>query len=497
MKVKTFHALTMQDAIRSIKEQLGSDAVILSTRRIRKGGTLFGLFGRSMVEVVAAIEPDLRGASAAHRRQVAQASSRRTPRDEGTSPEFRRALRESLIETRSRPGNQSAPPPSDGRPAPASPARERPNTPRPAESVRCNAPHDGTAEHAGEPRDSAPSLEPHAWHRIRAELHDLRDILLQTGGQDAGRWLEGVAPRLRETYYDLLRIGLEPQTVRTILLDVQQRTPAGRAESEASLRPLLHRALARHVQVSGPLLAPAQQKKSVLFVGPTGVGKTTTIAKLAAHYRLREGRRVSLITMDTYRVAAVEQLRTYATVIGVTMDVALTQQEALDCIHRRRQADLILIDTAGRSPNEKERTEEVERLATADHPTEVHLVLSATTRDRDLMEGVARYAGIPINRLLFTKLDETQFLGGVFELMRRTGLPLSYFSVGQRVPEDLEVVTPERVADLILAAAAGTLSAGRLSTRPDGAEPETSETVPERTHHATTEEGAPEWIRRW
>lgn len=488
MKVKTFHALTMQDAIRSIKEQLGSDAVILSTRRIRKGGTLFGLFGRSMVEVVAAIEPDLRGASAGHRRQVAQASSRRTPRDEETSPEFRRALRESLIETRSRAGNQSAP---------ASPARERPNTSRPAESAPCNVPHDDTAEHAGEPRGSAPPLERHAWHRIRAELHDLRDILLQSGGQEAGRWLEGIAPRLREPYYDLLRIGLEPQTVRTILLDVQQRAPAGRAESEASLRPLLHRALARHVQVSGPLLAPALQKKSVLFVGPTGVGKTTTIAKLAAHYRLREGRRVSLITMDTYRVAAVEQLRTYATVIGVTMDVALTQQEALDCIHRRRQADLILIDTAGRSPNEKERTEEVERLATADHPTEVHLVLSATTRDRDLMEGVARYAGIPINRLLFTKLDETQFVGGVFELMRRTGLPLSYFSVGQRVPEDLEVVTPERVADLILAAAAGTLSVGRLSTKPDGAEPETTETVPERTHNTTTEEGAPEWIRRW
>jgi len=156
------------------------------------------------------------------------------------------------------------------------------------------------------------------------------------------------------------------------------------------------------------------------------------------------------IRLTNEKIAAVEQLRMYANVIGVTMDVALTKREALDCIRRRSKAELILIDTAGRSPRDEAGMEELRQLVALDHPLETHLVLAAGTRERDLKDGAARYGGIPIDRLLFTKFDETTGFGGVLDLMWRTGLPISYLSTGQRVPEDLEVARPERLADLLL-----------------------------------------------
>jgi flagellar biosynthesis protein FlhF len=251
-------------------------------------------------------------------------------------------------------------------------------------------------------------------------------------------------------YQDFLRIGLEPETAQRLVTTALQHLQPGDLESDAVVRQTLHRLLVREIKVGGPLLGLGDWKKTVIVAGPTGVGKTTTIAKLAAHYKLKEKRNVALITLDTYRVAAVEQLRMYANVIGVSMDVALTKREALDCIRRRSKAELILIDTAGRSPKDEAGMEELRQLVDLDHPLETHLVLSATTRERDLVEGVTQYAGIPISRLLFSKLDETTGFGGLFDLMLRSGLPLSYFSTGQSVPEDLEVVRAERLADLLL-----------------------------------------------
>jgi flagellar biosynthesis protein FlhF len=228
------------------------------------------------------------------------------------------------------------------------------------------------------------------------------------------------------------------------------RTHIVRDASGTGMQQALQQTIAGQVKTSGPLLSREDRKKTVILVGPTGVGKTTTIAKLAAHYRQHERRSVALITLDTYRIAAVEQLRMYADLIGVTTDVALTRGDAVRCIARRHDADLILVDTAGRSPGDRAGMTEVHDLLSLNHPVEVHLVLSATTRERDLMQYTNHYRGIPFNRLLFTKLDETTGVGGAFDLMRKTGVPLSYFSVGQRVPEDLEVARPERLAELLL-----------------------------------------------
>ncbi len=455
MKIKTFQALTMQDAIRAIKEDLGSDAVILSSKRVRKGGHLFGLFGRSMIEVAAAVELDQRtsGSGRSAPSSPPKPASRHGDIPQGEDSAFSRTLQASLTAATPPKGDASQP----GQPRrrqerkPPQQARGSASGTRPVGEQPQPKPPDIDALTRPLPRSPAQAWPPRKeWERIRRELSDIRELLLQSGSAHPRAWLEQLPSKLVPWYDTLVRNGLEPGTARTVLLEANGQPNVARTDDDLEIRRALHHILTRHVLVSGPLLPTGQQKKAVLFVGPTGVGKTTTIAKLAAQYRLKERRRVSLITLDTYRVAAVEQLRMYASVIGVTMDVALTYEEALDCLRRRQHAELVLIDTAGHSPMDSEGMEEVQRMATVDHPLEVHLVLSATTRNQDLLDSLARYASMPINRLLFTKLDETTTFGNLLELMRRTSLPLSYFTTGQRVPDDLEVVTQERFADLVL-----------------------------------------------
>jgi flagellar biosynthesis protein FlhF len=187
-----------------------------------------------------------------------------------------------------------------------------------------------------------------------------------------------------------------------------------------------------------------------MFIGPSGAGKTTAIVKLAAHYRLQENRSVALITLDTCRMAAVEQLRTYAHVLGVPFETAQTTAEVVEGIRRHRQASLILIDTPGLGPHETAQLMNLAGIKDSYGSIETHLVLSATTRMQDLRRTVARYTACAPSRLLFTKLDETEEYGNLFELAYQTALPLSYWSNGQRVPEDFEPAESARLADLLL-----------------------------------------------
>ncbi|TAJ08711.1 MAG: flagellar biosynthesis protein FlhF [Nitrospirae bacterium] len=480
MKIKTFQALTMSDAIRSIKEELGPDAVILSSKQIRKGSGVFGIFGRPMVEVAAAVDAKalpLRNRSGGSSKRVPDVSSRErqqsaaVPRQGVQGGAVRRivpweppreeAPRRQASTRQAQPPRQADPvrhwdePDRDTRfeAALSSQMQEEcePDMPFPDHQAQSQ----GRSQAAPPGRAAAQGSGGRAeWARIQEEVQGLRR-LVESSLQGRPRLetepaLSPPSGQLAAWQQHFLRAGLEPEQASRLVAEAQRRLQPTDLRSESAIRQALHRVLTQEVKVSGPLLGLGDWKKTVIFTGPTGVGKTTTIAKLAAQYRLKEKRSVALITLDTYRVAAVEHLRMYANVLGVTMDVALTKQEALDCIRKRSKAELILIDTAGRSPRDEAGIEELRRLIALDHPLETHLVLSATTRERDLKDGAIRYAGLPIDRLLFTKLDETSGFGGIFDLMGRTGLPLSYLSTGQRVPEDLDVARPERVADLLL-----------------------------------------------
>jgi flagellar biosynthesis protein FlhF len=160
---------------------------------------------------------------------------------------------------------------------------------------------------------------------------------------------------------------------------------------------------------------------------------------------------VAIITFDTYREASVEQLRMYANVLGVPFASALSPRQVCEGLRRHAQTNLVLIDMSGIGPDNVASTKELYRLLQEESEVTTHLVLPASTKEQDLRRIVERVKNLPLLRLLFTKLDETESFGTIFELAHQTGVPLSYWSAGQRVPEDIELATPERLAKFLIA----------------------------------------------
>ncbi len=198
-----------------------------------------------------------------------------------------------------------------------------------------------------------------------------------------------------------------------------------------------------------PIKMEQGKQKIVAFVGPTGVGKTTTIAKLAAIQAIKMRKRVALITLDNYRIAGIEQLKIYAKIIGIPIEIASTGKEFKECLNRLEDKHLILIDTAGMSQGNEYQFNELRIFFDKIRHVETHLLLSATTKENDLIDILARFKVFPISKLLFTKLDESTSYGNMLNQIIQSKIPVSYFTNGQQVPEDIEIATLERVVDLI------------------------------------------------
>ena len=193
--------------------------------------------------------------------------------------------------------------------------------------------------------------------------------------------------------------------------------------------------------------------KVVFFVGPTGVGKTTTIAKIASSFRVEQNKKVALLTADTYRIAAAEQLRTYANILEVPFRVVYTAQEISQAIEDFNDYDYVLVDTTGHSPNNEAQREGMAELVSSVETTarkEIFLVLSASTKYRDLMKIADTYKEIADYKLIFTKLDETSTLGNIYNLKMYTGAQLSYVTYGQNVPDDIEYFNPQSTVKQLL-----------------------------------------------
>ncbi len=210
-----------------------------------------------------------------------------------------------------------------------------------------------------------------------------------------------------------------------------------------------HLPVAENVDIEG-IRTAGNRPFTMALIGPTGVGKTTTIAKLAASFKLREGRSVGLITTDTYRIAAVDQLRTYANIIGVPLKVAMTPAEIASACHALRDVDVILIDTAGRSPNDTSRIEEIHSFIEAAQPHETHLVLSSASSENVLLQTIERFASVQADQVIFTKLDEAVNFGVIVNVMKQVNKRLSFVTTGQEVPDQIEHGEPRRLAQLIL-----------------------------------------------
>ncbi len=191
-------------------------------------------------------------------------------------------------------------------------------------------------------------------------------------------------------------------------------------------------------------------KKIMMLVGPTGVGKTTALAKLAARFSLEKKAKVGIITLDSYRIGALEQLEWYAERMRISIQMVMAPEDFLKALDSLRYCDYILVDTAGRSQNDSEKIEQIKKYLQGDYKINTSLVMSATTKFEDLKDIYEAFGILNLDTLIFSKLDESRGLGNIFSLAYETKKPISYFSVGQEVPTDLVVATNEALVDWLL-----------------------------------------------
>lgn len=191
-------------------------------------------------------------------------------------------------------------------------------------------------------------------------------------------------------------------------------------------------------------------KKIIMLVGPTGVGKTTALAKLAARFSLEKKAKVGIITLDSYRIGALEQLEWYAERMRISIQMVMAPEDFLKALDSLRYCDYILVDTAGRSQNDSEKIEQIKKYLQSDYKVNTALVMSATTKFEDLRDIYDAFGILNLDTLIFSKLDESRGLGNIFSLAYETKKPISYFSIGQEVPTDLVVATNEALVDWLL-----------------------------------------------
>ncbi len=285
--------------------------------------------------------------------------------------------------------------------------------------------------------------------QMGTELDELNFMSAQLNQRASESDVQHLPEALFEVYTDLIEADVEERIAQEFIEHLRIDTTVDLNDSFA-MRAELTRLVEGELHVAGPLETSAGEGRVVALVGPTGVGKTTTIAKLAANYRLRENKSVGLITVDTYRIAAVEQLRTYAEIIDLPMEVVSTPREMREAIARMKSLDLVLMDTAGRSPRDEVRIQELKAMLAEANPAEVHLVLSAVGGAKSLANTAERFATVGTTAMIVTKLDEATGLGNLLSVVRGCGLPISYVTDGQNVPDDIQVAQKHALAHQIL-----------------------------------------------
>ncbi len=250
---------------------------------------------------------------------------------------------------------------------------------------------------------------------------------------------------------DLLANEVAADVAAALVERLQRELSPDQLRDRELVRRRLADCVASMLPVGGAITAPADGRQAVIaLVGPTGVGKTTTIAKLAADLALRQQQRVGLITLDTYRIAAVDQLRTYAEIIDVPLEVAATADELRAALARLADCAVVLIDTPGRSPRDAEHLGALQRALRALPDCEIHLVLSAANARSSLDAAIEGFEALGINRVIFTKLDEAVGCGVMLGCLQKARAALSYVTTGQNVPADIDVGTPRALAEIIV-----------------------------------------------
>ncbi|GAW92935.1 flagellar biosynthesis protein FlhF [Calderihabitans maritimus] len=357
MKIKRYVVRNMHEAFEVIRRDLGPEAVIISSRKIRENG-LWGFFAPKKLEVTAAVD------NLALQKQKAQQDSE--------TQELRREIAE-----------------------------------------------------------------------MKALLHRMSQRKESEASEETNNSLVGKWQKI------LQDLDINKEIIQELLEGIEEQLNLSEEENDSLIQEAL---VSRMADLLEPDTPTEGNSRILAFIGPTGVGKTTTLAKLAAQFALFQRKRIGLITIDTYRIGAVEQLKTYAEILGVPVDVVMTPKELKAAVGKHQDKDVILIDTAGRPSKNTMQIQELRGFIEAIKPVETFLVLSCTTKDRDLLRIVDDFKVIDYHKLIFTKTDETETLGSIVNVAYTCKLPVAYITNGQNVPDDIEEANPQKLAKMILGA---------------------------------------------
>ncbi|MFZ5987422.1 MAG: flagellar biosynthesis protein FlhF [Bacillota bacterium] len=395
MKIRRYMGKDTQEAILKVKMDLGNDAVILNTRKVRQKG-LLKVFSKPMVEVLAAVDE-----------YYAVKNKKEATKNEVRNEE--KSSEDSRNET-----------------------NEKSKLSEKEEKITLL-------------ENKVNSME-NILNKIYEQIQQPAENSNTVPGENSEQPLSKV---LELFYNNLVKNEVDIDIVKQLINVVQGKIKVSASVNDTAsiLYNLISTMLGKPETIK---LREDGKPTVIIFVGPTGVGKTTTLAKIAANYSLNHKKNVGLITADTYRIAAVEQLKTYAEILGMPVEVIYSINEISDAINTYQDKDIILIDTAGRSYRNKSQFDELKMLIEASCADEVFLVLSTTTGMRNCKEIIASYNFLKNYKLIFTKLDETPSLGIILNAKRLTNRNLSYVTTGQSVPDDIEIANIDKITKNLL-----------------------------------------------
>ncbi len=305
---------------------------------------------------------------------------------------------------------------------------------------------DYRAPDAQRPDDSTPAGQ---WNVVKDEIFHIKDMLFVLNQTRAAMDLSQVQPATLNLYARLLKAGISEKRAHALMSQGNAFTPMGPTDAEQVAKNVIGNILDA-IEVLDPFAGADGQRRLAAFIGPTGVGKTTTVAKLAADLSLKQKKRVGIIAIDSYRVGAVEQLKTYAAIMGLPCLPAFSHSELQMAVNKMKGMDVLLIDTAGQSHLDQKRMQELARIIGNDPIVSTHLVLSTPTRTSDMHEAAANFAVLDPQSYIFTKVDETSRCGAIIDQVFEHKLPISYVTNGQSVPEDILPARKQRLLRMIL-----------------------------------------------
>lgn len=415
MIIKKFQAETEKDAIMLAKNELGKDAIVMNIKSVKPKG-IYKLFKKAMVEVTAAIDEEEKKYTDGEKMLTQIEKMNQTEQTSNTQIEQKVTVESSIQQEKKTPYNPNIIYDEEDNKKEDTAIEQRLNELQLLLEKQMNMKKEETvAEKDEEEKEESKN---HACIKL------ILDKLIQN--------------EVDEIYANQLIKEIEKGLNKDASVD--------------NILSTVYQKIILKIGQSKTIEVEEGKTKYIFFIGPTGVGKTTTIAKIASSLNIKQKAKVALVTSDTYRIAAVEQLRTYANILGVPIKVVYTEDEMEDVKKDFSGFDIVLLDTAGRSHHNKEQREDIKKLIDTipEEEKEVYLVLSATTKYKDLLSIAETYKKITDYNLIFTKLDETDCIGNLFNIKMFTGASLSYTTWGQNVPDDIGKINAQNIAKKLL-----------------------------------------------